>query len=63
MTLPPLTLQLHLVLVLPLSDPFFHDPLAFVIHQARGAKIYAEYIGGAYTCDAHHMTEPHPDGR
>lgn len=30
--------------------------------QARGAAIYAEYIGGAYTCDAHHMTEPHPKG-
>lgn len=22
-----------------------------------------EYLGGAVTCDAHHMTEPHPDGR
>lgn len=31
--------------------------------QARGATIYAEYMGGAYTCDAHHMTEPHPEGR
>uniref|UniRef100_A0A6M5KG38 beta-ketoacyl-[acyl-carrier-protein] synthase I n=1 Tax=Gambierdiscus pacificus TaxID=439314 RepID=A0A6M5KG38_9DINO len=30
--------------------------------QQRNAKIYAEYIGGAYSCDAHHMTEPHPKG-
>jgi hypothetical protein len=31
--------------------------------KARGAKIYAEYVGGAFTCDAHHMTEPQPQGR
>mmetsp|Transcript_2865 Transcript_2865/g.7232 ORF Transcript_2865/g.7232 Transcript_2865/m.7232 type:complete len:500 (+) Transcript_2865:111-1610(+) len=30
--------------------------------KARGATIYAEYLGGAYTCDAHHMTDPHPEG-
>uniref|UniRef100_A0A1S6K8H8 beta-ketoacyl-[acyl-carrier-protein] synthase I n=1 Tax=Gambierdiscus polynesiensis TaxID=439318 RepID=A0A1S6K8H8_9DINO len=30
--------------------------------QRRSAPIYAEYIGGAYSCDAHHMTEPHPKG-
>ncbi|KAJ0564989.1 putative transferase [Helianthus annuus] len=30
--------------------------------QARGAKIYAEFMGGSFTCDAYHMTEPHPDG-
>eukprot|EP00440_Ansanella_granifera_P010140 gb/GFBE01011001.1/.p1 GENE.gb/GFBE01011001.1/~~gb/GFBE01011001.1/.p1 ORF type:complete len:494 (+),score=131.94 gb/GFBE01011001.1/:1-1482(+) len=30
--------------------------------KKRGATIYAEYLGGAYTCDAHHMTEPHPKG-
>lgn len=29
---------------------------------ARGAPILAEYKGGAITCDAHHMTEPTPDG-
>jgi hypothetical protein len=29
---------------------------------ARGAPILAEYLGGALTCDAHHMTDPHPDG-
>ncbi|GIL78525.1 hypothetical protein Vretimale_6120 [Volvox reticuliferus] len=28
----------------------------------RGAKIYAEYLGGAVTCDAHHMTDPRSDG-
>lgn len=28
----------------------------------RGATILAEYKGGAITCDAHHMTEPTPDG-
>lgn len=30
--------------------------------QARGAEIYAEFLGGSFTCDAYHMTEPHPDG-
>lgn len=29
---------------------------------ARGAPILAEYLGGAVTCDAHHMTDPHPEG-
>jgi 3-oxoacyl-[acyl-carrier-protein] synthase II len=28
----------------------------------RGATIYAEFLGGSFTCDAYHMTEPHPDG-
>ncbi|KAI3453841.1 hypothetical protein Pfo_010504 [Paulownia fortunei] len=28
----------------------------------RGANIVAEYLGGAVTCDAHHMTDPRPDG-
>ena len=28
----------------------------------RGARIHAEYLGGAITCDAHHMTDPRPDG-
>lgn len=28
----------------------------------RGATIIAEYLGGAVTCDAHHMTDPHPEG-
>lgn len=28
----------------------------------RGAKIYCELLGGASSCDAFHMTEPHPDG-
>ncbi|KAL6841843.1 hypothetical protein ACP4OV_028355 [Aristida adscensionis] len=29
----------------------------------RDAPILAEYLGGAATCDAYHMTDPRPDGR
>jgi 3-oxoacyl-[acyl-carrier-protein] synthase II len=30
--------------------------------RARGAPILAEIVGGATNCDAHHFTEPLPDG-
>ena len=30
--------------------------------KKRGAPIVAEYLGGAVTCDAHHMTDPRADG-
>ncbi|KAK6117004.1 hypothetical protein DH2020_049248 [Rehmannia glutinosa] len=48
------------VTVLLLAKALIMESLEHAMN--RGANIVAEYLGGAVTCDAHHMTDPRSDG-